>query len=400
MVAFHDSKVDRVALRAYRLGRVREQLRKHDYAGILLYDPINIRYATDTANMQVWTMHNKVRYLFLPTEGPITLFDFHNCEHLADGHESVDEVRPAISYYYFNDAQRCDERAGRWADEIADLFRQHGGGNRRLAIDHIDPRGLQALHDRQIETVDGEDIMEIARAIKNDVEIEAMVEAVKACEEGMRRMQEALKPGMTETALWSILHQANIELGGEWIETRLLSSGPRTYPWFQECASRRIEAGDLVSFDTDLIGPNGYCSDLSRSWLCGDGKPSDKQKKIYATARAQIEHNIALVKPGLSFREFVDTGYKLPELYIPHRYSVVSHGVGLCDEYPSIKYAEDWAKSGYDGVFEPGMTVCIESLVGSAEAGESVKLEEQILVTKTGNRRLSSYRFEDSRFGV
>src|SRR5690606_34591819 len=301
--------------------------------------------------------------LFLPTEGPVTLFDFHNCEHLADGHETVDEVRPAISYYYFNDAQRCDERAARWADEIADLMRQHGGGNRRLAIDHIDPRGLHALGERQIETIDGEDIMEIARTIKNDVEIEAMMEAVRACEEGMRRMQEALRPGMTETALWSILHQANIELGGEWIETRLLSSGPRTYPWFQECANRRIEAGDLVSFDTDLIGPNGYCSDLSRSWLCGDGRPSDKQKKIYATARAQIEHNIGLLKPGLSFREFVDRGYRLPEIYIPHRYSVVSHGVGLCDEYPSIKYAEDWKSSGYDGVFEPGMTVCIESLV-------------------------------------
>jgi Xaa-Pro aminopeptidase len=398
MAVFHDSAVDRVALRKYRLGRVREQLRKHDYAGILLYDPINIRYATDTANMQVWTMHNKVRYLFLPTEGPISLFDFHNCEHLAAGNESVDEVRPAISYYYFNDAQRCDERAGRWADEIADLLRKNGGGNRRLAVDHIDPRGLHALGERQIEATDGEEIMEIARAVKNDIEIGAMMEAVKACEEGMRRMHHALEPGMTENALWSILHQANIELGGEWIETRLLSSGPRTFPWFQECANRRIEAGDMVSFDTDLIGPNGYCSDLSRSWLCGDGRPTDAQKKIYGLARAQIEHNIALLKPGLGFHEFVDKAYKLPEPYIPHRYSVVSHGVGLCDEYPAIKYAEDRASSGYDGVFVPGMTVCIESLVGSAEAGESVKLEEQVLVTETGARRLSSYPFEDVLF--
>jgi Xaa-Pro aminopeptidase len=50
-------------------------------------------------------------------------------------------------------------------------------------------------------------------------------------------------------------------------------------------------------------------------------------------------------------------------------------------------------------MFVPGMTVCIESLVGSAEAGESVKLEEQVLVTESGARRLSSFPFEDARFG-
>ena len=87
------------------------------------------------------------------------------------------------------------------------------------------------------------------------------------CEAGCRAMQEALQPGITENALWARLHETNIRLGGEWIETRLLSSGPRTNPWFRECSMRKIEPGDLVCFDTDLIGPYGYCSDISRSWL-------------------------------------------------------------------------------------------------------------------------------------
>ena len=34
------------------------------------------------------------------------------------------------------------------------------------------------------------------------------------------------------------INRANIARGGEWIETRLLSTGPRTNPWFQECSSR------------------------------------------------------------------------------------------------------------------------------------------------------------------
>src|SRR5258708_23149771 len=96
--------------------------------------------------------------------------------------------------------------------------------------------------------------MQHARLIKSLDEITAMREAVAACEEGLRRMQASLRPGITANRLWSILHQANIELGGEWLETRLLSSGPRTNPWDQACGERVIEQGELVSLSTDRLG--------------------------------------------------------------------------------------------------------------------------------------------------
>ena len=68
-------------------------------------------------------------------------------------------------------------------------------------------------------------------------------------------MREQLKPGMTENELWSILHQTNIENYGEWIECRILSSGERTNPWMQECSNKIIQDGEIVSFDTDMVGP-------------------------------------------------------------------------------------------------------------------------------------------------
>lgn len=394
MAVFHDSTLDRVALRAYRLGRVREQLRQRDYAGILLYDPLNIRYATDTSNMQVWTMHNKVRYAFVPTEGPVVLFDFHNCAHLSDGNEVIDEVRPATAYFYFEAGHRSAELAQRWADEVADLLRAHGGGSRRLAVDKVDPHGSNALSQRQVEIMDGEEVMELARSIKAEIEIEAMGEAIAACEEGMRRMQAALRPGISENALWSILHQTNIELGGEWIETRLLSSGPRTFPWFQECGPREIEAGDIVSFDTDLVGPHGYCADISRSWLCGDGPADAEQRELYRLAYDQICHNLELLRPGMAFRDYAERAFRLPDACQAHRYSSLLHGIGLCDEYPRICYAQDFDRAGYDGVLEAGMTVCVESLVGRDGGRESIKLEQQVLITADGHRLLSCYPFE------
>ena len=386
------------ALRAWRLARRRAQLAARDYAGIVLGDPINLRYATDSANMQVWCLHNPVRYAFVATEGPVILFDFHGCAHLSAHLALVDEVRPARAWYFFNSGDRVMEHARLWAGEIAALLRAHGGGNRRLALDKADRDGVAALEDEDIELHDGQEVMELARALKSKDEIKAMRCAIATCEAAMAAMQAALRPGVTEQELWAHLHAENVKRGGEWIETRLLSSGPRTNPWFQECGSRVIEAGDLVGFDTDLIGPYGYCADISRTWLCGEGRASAAQTDLYRLAREQIAHNLALVRPGLGLREFSEQAFRLPERYRANRYSVVAHGVGLCDEYPAVYYPEDFAQSGYDGVLEAGMTLCVESYVGEAGGREGVKLEQQLLVTAAGAELLSRYPFEDDAF--
>jgi Xaa-Pro dipeptidase len=379
------------AMRAWRLARVRAELVARDYGGAVLTDPINVRYATDSTNMQLWCLHNAVRYAFVATEGPVVLFDFHNCRHLSSHLPLIDEIRPGRSWFYFESGSRLEEHAGAWAAEIADLLRTHGGGNRRLAIDKINPAGIAALAAIGVAIGDGQEVMEEARAIKSADEIRAMRCAIAACEAGMAAMQGALRPGISEQELWAELHKANIARGGEWIETRLLASGSRTNPWFQECSSRVIGAGDLVAFDTDLIGPYGYCADISRTWICGDAAPSDRQQAMLRLAMEQIEHNRALLRPGLTFADFGKKAFELPERYRANRYSVVAHGVGLSDEYPAIYYPEDAARSGYDGVFEASMTVCLESYIGEEGGPDGIKLEQQVLITERGTELLSSY---------
>jgi len=389
-----DRQVDMARVRADRLSRVRAELVARDYAGIVLFDPINVRYATGTRNMTVWILHNAARYCFVPTEGPVVLFDFHNCEHLSAGIETVAEVRPTTSWYYFGAGPRLAERARAWAAEIADLTRAHGGGNMRLAADHCDPAGAAALGELGIDLREGQEVMELARRIKTPDELVLMDHAIAVCEAGMARMREALEPGMSENELWSILHQVNIAMGGEWIETRLLSSGGRTNPWFQESSDRIIRAGDMVSFDTDLIGPFGYCADISRTFFCGPGRPSDAQRHLYRLAWEQIHHNMAVLRPGLTFRELAEQGFKMPERCVPNRYSVIAHGVGMCDEYPHCAFIEDFHRA-YDGVIEAGMTLCVGSYMGEEGGHEGVKLEQQVLITETGVELLSTYPFED-----
>jgi len=385
-------------MRTFRLERVRQMLRQFDYAGIILYDPLNMRYACDSSNMQVWCLHNSVRYCFVPLEGPVILFEFHRCEHLSHHLDLIDEVRSAKSWFFLGSGSRYDEHAQAWASEIADLMQTYGGGNTRLAIDRCNHEGVAALHRAGIEVFNGEEVMELARLIKGEEEIKAMRCALASAEQSMAVMQEKLEPGVSEMRLWSYLHAENIARGGEWIETRLLASGPRTNPWYQECSKRIIQAGDIVSFDTDLIGPYGMCADISRAWLCGDQPATAAQRQIYTMAYEQIQHNQSILKPGLTFREMGEQALMYP-LSDYNAYTIFYHGVGLCDEYPAIYFPEHFDAYGYDGVLEEGMVICVESFVGSVEGGEGVKLEEQVLITSEGYEVLSRYPFEEGLIG-
>jgi Xaa-Pro dipeptidase len=391
-----DRAADEVTIRRYRLSRVRRRLAEGDLAGIVIFDPVNLRYATGSRNMQVWTMHNACRYVFVATVGPVVLFDLPSSMHLSHQLETIDERRPSLAWDYMAVGARGSEMAGRWAKEIADLVRSHGGGNRRLAIDRGDLLPLAALSGEGIESVDGKGVMERARAIKSPEEIAAFTHSLRTTEAAIGDLKSALRPGMAEQEALAILISGSLKRGGEYPETRLLSSGPRTNPWFQETTDRVMQAGELLSFDTDMIGPGGFYTDLSRSFLVGDGRPSDTQRRLYDLARRQLAHNIALLKPGVNFIELSEASFRLPDNCLPNRYADIAHGCGLGVEYPLVWYAEDAQWGAYDGRLEAGMIVCVESYIGEVGGSEGVKLEEPVLIAEAGPLVLSSYPLEDS----
>ncbi|KIC29227.1 M24 family metallopeptidase [Leisingera sp. ANG-M6] len=378
--------------RAYRLQRLRDELARQDVAGLLLYDPVNIRYAFDCSNMSIWTAHNPIRYALILNGGPGIMFEFKGCEHLNDGLPGIDEVRNAIGWMFMCAGDKATDRLTPWAAEISDLVKQYGGGNLRLGVDRMEPEGVHALSEHGLQIIDGGQITETARAIKSADEIELMRWTIRVCEAGMARIYDHSVPGVTEQELWAHLHFENARSGGEWLETKLLTCGPNTNPWYKECSARECRAGEMISFDTDMIGPYGYCADLSRSWTCGYVPMSDTQKRLYAAARDQIEHNMALLQPGLSFAEFNAKSWQIPTPYQPYRYSLAAHGVGMADEWPVVPLHVDFA-GAHGGCFEENMVICIESLIGE-RGSESIKLETQVLVTADGPLRLDSFPWE------
>jgi Xaa-Pro aminopeptidase len=371
---------------------VRRRLIEADCAAIVLFDPVHIRYATGTRNMQVWTMHNICRYAVLFASGETVLFELPSSAHLSRG--LVDDIRPALTTDFMAVGNRASEMGRRWAASMISLLREKGIGQNRLAIDRADLTLVLESQRQSLQLVEGQSIMEKARAIKSLDEIEVLRRSLQTCEQSVAIMREQLQPGMREADALALLIDGSIQRGGEYPETRLLSSGPRTNPWFQETSDRVIENGDMIAFDTDLIGPMGYYNDISRSWVVGDSQPDDKQRRLYELAYAQMQHNTDLLKPGLGFLEYSDKAYQLPDECIPNRYADVAHGCGLGVEYPFIWYREDEEWGAYDGLFEENMVVCIECYVGELGGHEGVKLEQPVWLSADGPVVLSDYPFE------
>tara|TARA_Y100000590_G_scaffold73146_1_gene80481 strand:+ start:446 stop:1681 length:1236 start_codon:yes stop_codon:yes gene_type:complete len=386
-----EDEIDFKKLRSYRLDRVKKELQKNNLEACILFDPVNLRYALDSTNMSVYNMHNLTRYCFISVDGPVILYEYFNCEKLSEHLSLIDEIRPAITWDYFSNGEQANLQLEKWINEVNDLSNLYFN-SKKIAIDVINGPAVNLLQKSGIEVVDAKKILEQARVIKSPEELKCMKTAIDVAEIGIIKMREQLTSGMTEDELWSILHKTNIEHGGEWIECRILSSGSRTNPWMQESTNKVIQDGEIVSFDTDMVGPYGYCADISRAFVCGN-KFSELQKKIYSMAVEQINHNSRLIKPEMSFKEFTEKAWVLPKDYYGNRYSVIAHGIGMCDEWPAIRYPTDGGERS--GSFQKNMTITLESYIGKVGGKEGVKLEQQYLVGENGLELMSHHQLED-----
>ena len=154
----------------------------------------------------------------------------------------------------------------------------------------------------------------------------------------------------------------------------------------------RLKKTDLLLLDVGAK-VNGYCADISRTYSISGQLSKRKQSIHKAVVDAQVEI-INLIKPGYSLQEYQlasDTIMKHALLsldlikdandenyrkYFPH---AISHGLGI-DVHDSL---------GAPRVFEPGMVLTVEPGIYIPEEGIGVRIEDDILVTESGNKNLS-----------
>jgi Xaa-Pro aminopeptidase len=392
------ASVDAAKLRADRLARLRAMMREKDYDALVLFDPFNQRYATGSRNMFGYFLRNSTRYFFIPTAGPVILFEYPQSAHVSACLETVQEVRNS-RIVWSSVGGRDAETARPFAEEIADLIREFGRGSRKVGLDRCGHLLALALQAQGCTVSDCQQEILHVRRLKTDEEVACLKLSMAGTEFAVAAVRESVRPGVSEQELFATLYGEVIRHGGEFVETRLLTCGPRTNPWFSEASGRRVRPGELVALDTDTIGCFGYYSDFSRTFHCGPGRPTAYQKLLYRHAYDQIQHNIAIIRPGISYRELAEQAWKIPDRFLERRYTSVLHGVGMHGESPFVAHSQDFAKFGGEGVLEPGMVVSVESYIGDVNGPEGVKLEEELLITAGGTELITRFPFEESLLG-
>ncbi|MGM0985237.1 MAG: M24 family metallopeptidase [Pseudomonadota bacterium] len=385
-------------LRAGRLERLRAMMAEQGYAALVLFDPNNQRYATGSRNMFGYFLRNSSRYVYVPLEGPIILFEYPGSAHISTWLETIDEARTSkVVWSAVN--QRDNLSSDPFGVEIAELIREHGRGNRKVGLDRCALNLARSLEAQGLDVFDCMQDTLHCRRIKTPEEIACLAQSMAASEASVAEVEAAIKPGVTENELFAIMYGEVIRGGGEFIETRLLNSGPRTNPWFHEASDRKIRPGELVALDTDTIGCHGYYSDFSRTFHVGPGRPSAYQRELYRMAFDQVHHNMGILKPGMTYREISEQAWKIPERFLDRRYPSIIHGVGMHGETPLVAHHMDFDRFSSDGVLEPGMVVSVESYIGEVGGSDGVKLEEEVLITDTGIAKLSRYPFNEALLG-
>jgi Xaa-Pro aminopeptidase len=237
------------------------------------------------------------------------------------------------------------------SDTISELV----GCGATVGLERLNAGAAIALNGCGLQIVDAQHAVEFARAIKSSEELKCIEASLRATEIGVAKLRDAIRPGLSEN--------------------------------------------ELIALDTDVVGCHGYYSDFSRTFHSGPSNPSGEQKTLYQLAYEQVHHNMEIIKPKMSFRDYADNAWNIPDKYYANRYYLSAHGCGMTGEYPYLYHHGDFKDAGYDGTIEPGMTLCVESYIGADNGAEGVKLEQQIVVTETGTELLSRFPFEDELLG-
>ena len=376
-------RVDFDRLRKDRLQRAREEMTKRDLGALVLFAGANIRYVTASYQGN-WKYNINIRYAVLPNGGEPVLFETAGSDlqcAIIDLPWMEGRIRPAMTWQWAEGA--VPMMADKMVDSVIQVLDQYGLRKEQIGIDNFDMPALEAFQKKGLRVVNGWPAMSAARTVKTRDEIELLKQASSIGDAAMWRIKyEWLKPGVHEREIESKVHEFMLERGCEIIYDIIVASGGNTSPYRRWATDKIIRQGDLVIIDINAVGPSGYFIDFVRCFKVAS-KMTPKEIDLYHEVYDSMYAGIENLRPG---KTTADVVRPFP-LYDDDKYGTVTlqqfaHSIGLTlyeGMWMSRAYSLD-----YPAEIKENMYFAIETFAGHPGLQQTVRLEENVLVTKEG----------------
>ncbi len=378
-----------------RQDRVREMMRERGIELLLVNEAVNIGYLTgyDTIFPGCWV------YLGLPLNGEPWMIG-------ADIELTCAQYFTYLeNYEYMVGPERGEHVAP--GEQLMACVNKYGQGNLAIGVelDMATWGNGRSMTIRDYETlkkgltkarfVDASGLVNEARTVKTELEIEALRQAGLYTVAGHKAAFKALKPGMTEAEIAGLAYGATFAAGGESIGNQgLVAVGDKSgfaphIPWKRHV----IQTGDTVYVEHAGVHNNYNCPQMRTAIL---GEPTAVQKKADEALQAVMKNTIAMMKPGVLCTDVAEASrhilesYQLPDDVLPGDCFGYSVGFSMppswCPDAP-LAFIE-----GCDIVLVPNMVFHTITYVYSPGKW-AIELSETVRVTEQGGELLSTGEF-------
>jgi len=234
-----------------RLQKVRQNLASQEIDALLVSQPENRRYLSGFTGSAGW------------------LAISHSKAFLAVDFRYVEQARKEAPHF------EVVQIKGEVTDWLPELFLELEGKRVGFEADHTSFATYQQLRQvtsdsrYQMQLVPISGFVESLRAVKEPEELELIRQAARLADIAMEYARTLICPGITEKELAWALEKSLREKGSEPVPFEIIvASGPNSALPHAKASDRAILEGEPVVID---IGArvNGYCSDLSRTFLLG-----------------------------------------------------------------------------------------------------------------------------------
>lgn len=313
------------------------------------------------------------------------------------------------------------ELLGLQTADIASLRDSIPEGISSAAVVEADPSLVADLgaNDDEANTILARNVSEM-RLVKDAWEIQEMREAIASTERGftdvLHGLDKTLGVARGERMIESTFFaRARLE-GNDIGYSSIVAAGPHATILHWTRNDGMVRDGELVLLDAGVERDSYYTADITRTFPV-NGTFTDIQRKIYQAVLDAADAAMAIVKPGIVFREIHQAAMQviaarvsewgllplsaeeslLPENQHHRRYMVhgTSHHLGIdvhdCAQARREMYLDGEVQEGMIFTIEPGLYFQPDDLTVPAEyRGIGVRIEDNVLVTATGVENLSA----------